>query len=59
METHYTTKTDEILIMQKGGEGLIELDGSNFKKVIRTEEEFIGGGISLCRFQPDSGSVHS
>ena len=52
METHYTTKTDEILIMQKGGEGLIELDGSNFKKVIRTEEEFIGGEYPYAGFNP-------
>ena len=52
MEAHYTTKTDEILIMQKGGDGLIELDGSNFKKVIRTEEEFIGGTYPYIGFNP-------
>ena len=52
IETHYTSKADEILIMQKGGDGLVELNGSNFKKVIRTEEEFIGGAYPYAGFNP-------
>lgn len=42
LETHHISKTDQILIMQRGGDGCVELDGSTFKKVIRTEEEFYG-----------------
>ena len=42
MEVHHTSSADQILVMQKGGPGLIELNGSNFQKVIRTEDEFIG-----------------
>ena len=42
MEFHAISKTDQILVMQKGGDGLVEIDGSNLQKVIRTENEFIG-----------------
>ena len=39
---HGIAKSDQILVMQRGGDGLVELNGSNFQKVSRTEEEFIG-----------------
>lgn len=42
LEFHSIPSADQILVMQRGGDGLVELDGENFRKVIRTEEEFIG-----------------
>jgi len=43
---------DHILVMQRGGDGLVELDGRNFSKVIRTEEEFIGEKYPYTGFDP-------
>lgn len=42
LEWHGISKTDQILVMQRGGEGCVELNGNNFCKASLTENEFIG-----------------
>lgn len=37
---HYSTQADEILVVSDGSS--VELDGTNFKKVITTDKEFVG-----------------
>lgn len=39
---HYSDQADQILVVQDGEGGSVELDGTNFKKVITTDKEFIG-----------------
>lgn len=38
-------KTDQVTVIQNGGEGAVVLDGSSFKKVVNVADEFIGGGF--------------
>jgi len=43
---HYQEKTksfneNELLVIQRGGQGCVELDGTNLQKVIRIEQEFV------------------
>jgi hypothetical protein len=52
LEQHFTAAYDEILVMQRGEPGLIELDGRNFAKVITTREEFIGEQYPYAGFNP-------
>jgi len=40
---HYSDQADQILVVQNGEGGSVELDGTNFKKVITTDKEFVGG----------------
>lgn len=40
---HYSDAADQILVVQDGGTGTIELSGTNFGKVITTSEEFVDG----------------
>lgn len=43
---------DEILVMQHGGDGLVELDGRTFRKVILTKDEFVGEVYPYENFNP-------
>jgi hypothetical protein len=52
LEQHFTQAYDEILVMQRGGEELVELDGRNFSKVITTREEFVGERYPYDGFNP-------
>lgn len=38
-----SSKTDQVTVIQDGGEGSVVLDGSSFKKVVNLADEFIGG----------------
>ncbi len=40
---HYTDQADQILVVQNGEGGSVELDGTNFSKVITTDKEFVDG----------------
>jgi len=40
---HYSEQADQILVVQEGEGGSVELDGTNFKKVITSDKEFVGG----------------
>ncbi|MDR2130873.1 MAG: hypothetical protein LBP56_06890 [Odoribacteraceae bacterium] len=52
LEQHFTAAYDEILVMQRGGPGLVELDGRDFSKVITTREEFVGEKYPYEGFNP-------
>lgn len=39
---HFNIEKQQIMILQKGGGGSVELDGADLHKVIRTQQEFIG-----------------
>lgn len=39
---HYSDQADQILVVQDGEGGSVELNGTNFAKVITTDKEFIG-----------------
>ncbi len=40
---HYSNQADQILVVQEGEGGSVELDGTNFKKVITSDKEFVDG----------------
>jgi len=40
---HYSEKADQILVIQEGEGGSVEIDGTNFKKVITSDKEFVSG----------------
>lgn len=40
---HYSNQADQILVVQDGGSGTVELDGTSFEKVITTDKEFVDG----------------
>ncbi|KIO45018.1 hypothetical protein DMB45_13390 [Sanguibacteroides justesenii] len=52
LEQHFTSAYDEILVMQRGEPGLVELDGRNFSQVIQTKDEFIGEKYPYEGFDP-------
>lgn len=39
---HFTSSEDQILVVQGGGTGTVEISGKDFTKVITTQEEFVG-----------------
>lgn len=43
---------DQIILLQKGGQGALALDGRTFEKVIRIEEEFVGEKYPYPGFTP-------
>lgn len=45
--------TDQVTVIQKGGDGPVVLDGSSFKKVVNVSGEFIGG-----RFPEETGGFN-
>lgn len=49
---HFISAYDQVTVMQRGGPGLIELDGRNFEKVITTKEEFVGEKYPYEGFNP-------
>lgn len=40
---HFSDEADQILVVQDGEGGAVELDGTNFGKVITTDKEFVDG----------------
>jgi len=48
---HYTEQVDQILVVQNGEGGSVELDGTNFSKVITTDKEFVDG-VYPTNFKP-------
>ncbi len=49
---HFTQLSDQITLIQRGGPGLVELDGTTFEKVITTREEFVGEEYPYEGFNP-------
>lgn len=45
LATQGLRKTDQVTVIQNGGEGPVVLDGSSFKKVVNLADEFIGGKL--------------
>lgn len=55
MVEHYTPSRSEILILQKGGQGCVEIDGESLEKTVTTQQEFLNETLPT-HFAPSNAS---